>query len=78
MIKLIEIGPDDPTRNLRQIRPGVFATGRELLVSPEMIEKHLPGHIAPSVLKSRIALLENPIYELFLPDDDKAERLSED
>ncbi len=78
MIKLIEVGPDDPTRNLKQVQPGVFATGREMEISRKTALQVLGPKVAYRMDHAKVAFLEQQVFEKFLPENERAEKTGED
>jgi hypothetical protein len=77
MIHIIEVGPEDLTRNLKLVVPGVYATGRMLQVTPQMVADNLPEDAANKVIYAGVGFMEKPIFELFLPTDERSEKKDE-
>lgn len=77
MIRLIEVVPEDPTRPLKQVMPGVFASGREMEVGDNFIKEHFPPGVREQIIAAKVAFVERGHFEQMLPSEDQAERIDD-
>ena len=72
-IILIEVCPEDLTRSLKEVIPGVFATGRQREVTEDWVTENFRTGVASHILKSKVGFLDEVIYDQLLPEDQRKE-----
>lgn len=72
-ITLVEAGPASRQPQRPEIQPGVVPTGRWLVIKEVAVSRVFKGEAVEALLKSRKGFVEGPMFEMFLPDDQKAE-----